>query len=369
VDVAAILAGTWEPEVATLMVREDGQGLLYPGRVHSFHGESESGKSLVVQALAAEVINSGGSVLFLDFESDPLSVVNRVLAFGADRDGMAERFTYVRPQDSPAGDRHWHGLLTIPWTLVLVDGVTDAMSVLDLNEGDPNVGATLFMRLFCKTLADDTGAAVVVIDHVVKSNDGRGRFAIGGQAKMAGLTGAAYMVETGEDPPRLGGVGTVVLRIAKDRPGTIRPACGQDYRASDRTQVAARVRIDSTTAGASEFQILGPGPFDGQAPGGQERAGAALLLQAEISRLLEGLAPGTSLPQIRVVEAVGRRKAEVVRALVALTDGGYVVREGPGPRGAWLYRSVRPYRSPDPLAGFDPDNDDDNDEDGQASGS
>lgn len=43
VDLAAYLDGTYTPETPTMMPRSDGVCLLYPGRTHSFHGESESG--------------------------------------------------------------------------------------------------------------------------------------------------------------------------------------------------------------------------------------------------------------------------------------------------------------------------------------
>ena len=49
---ARVIAG--EPgRRADLLERTDGQCLLYPGLIHSFHGEPESGKSLIMQAEAA----------------------------------------------------------------------------------------------------------------------------------------------------------------------------------------------------------------------------------------------------------------------------------------------------------------------------
>ena len=93
-------------------------------------------------------------------------------------------------------------------------------------------------------IAARTGAAVGLIDHVTKDPTSRGRWAIGGQAKMSGLTGASYMVEVarifGE-----GLCGEVVLRLGKDRPGTLKRHCGP-VRKSDKTQEAARIVIDST---------------------------------------------------------------------------------------------------------------------------
>ncbi len=77
--------------------------------------------------------------------------------------------------------------------LVVIDGVTDAVgidggSVLDNDE------VAAWMRRVPRTIARRTGTAVACIDHVVKSANG-GRFAIGAQAKMAGVDGAVYLVE------------------------------------------------------------------------------------------------------------------------------------------------------------------------------
>jgi hypothetical protein len=95
-----------------------------------------------------------------------------------------------------------------------------------------------------KNIAKRSGAAVTVIDHITKDDDSRGRSAIGGQAKMAGLTGAANTVEVVE-PLGRGPRGVIVLRVGKDRPGYVRGVSGP-MRKSDRTQEAARVVVDST---------------------------------------------------------------------------------------------------------------------------
>ena len=52
--------------------------------VHSVHGESESGKSLILQAECVRLLNRSQDVLYVDFDSDPASVVERLLDFGAD---------------------------------------------------------------------------------------------------------------------------------------------------------------------------------------------------------------------------------------------------------------------------------------------
>jgi hypothetical protein len=113
-------------------------------------------------------------------------------------------------------------------------------------ETKDNDAITRWMRIFPRTVATASGAAVVLIDHITKNAETRGRFAIGGQAKLATIDGAAYLVEPLEalSPGR---VGTLTMRVTKDRPGFIRKVSGM-WRKSDRTQEAAIFTIDSTRA-------------------------------------------------------------------------------------------------------------------------
>ena len=72
VDLTDLLQGVHEPLLPTLFQRSDDHCLLYPGMVHSFHGESESGKSLIVQAECVRLLKQGHNVLYVDFDSDEL---------------------------------------------------------------------------------------------------------------------------------------------------------------------------------------------------------------------------------------------------------------------------------------------------------
>lgn len=106
-------------------------------------------------------------------------------------------------------------------------------------------------------MAKETGAAVVVIDHVGKDREARGRFAIGAQSKMSYLTGASYMVEILE-PLGVGMIGKLSIRIGKDRRGQVRPKSGP-WRKGDRTQPTAVAVIDSTEPGRIDYALE---PFD-----------------------------------------------------------------------------------------------------------
>jgi len=335
-DLSSVLNGTYERAVPTLLKRNDGQGLLYPGLTHSLHGESESGKSLLMQIECGKLIMNGQDVLFLDFESDAVSVVGRLCSFGASRAMIAEHFHYVRPGANPllvaSEGAAWRQLLAKAYALVVIDGVTDALTMFGHATKD-NDGITAFSRDAPRRLADQTGAAVVMVDHVTKDNDSRGRFAIGGQAKMNALTGAAYTVDVAE-PLGRGMRGVIVLRVAKDRPGSVRESCG-DYRKLDRTQEAARVIIDSRDPDSNTVTIQAP-RVGGEGPRPFRPTG----LMEKASMIIEER-PG--LTKNILVTQMGSNKNISLQAIDVLEREGYIARRQ-GSNNSQQHTSVRQYR-------------------------
>ena len=338
VDLTPYLDGTHVPEVPTLLLRSDEHALLYPGRVHSLHGESESGKSLVAQVEAVRQLEAGASVLYLDFESDAGAIVGRLLELGADPDTVARHFTYVRPETDPRRFAHeaeaLGAVLAQPYALVVIDGVTDALGVFGFKSAD-NDDLSAFMRSLPRMLASRTGGAVVLIDHVTKNADTRGRFAIGGQAKMAALDGAAYVVEVIDALGR-GLRGAISLRVAKDRPGGVRPHCGP-FRKLDNTQEAAHIVVDST-ADPGRIDVAVDPPRSGVNPGVEEHRPTRTMQR--VWEYVAGAGEGLSL---RALEAADLGKRATVRHAVDI-----LVREGylgtsDGPRRATLHSPMRRY--------------------------
>ena len=239
--------GLFQAPTATILKRSDGHGLIYTGRVHSIYGESESGKSWVAQIATAEMLKDDKKVIYIDFESDAIDIVNRLKSLGVSRANLLQYFTYIRP-DGPrdATDPYWQAILEPQSAeLIIIDGVTESLTMWG-GETKDNDAITRWMRIFPRTVATASGAAVVLIDHITKNAETRGRFAIGGQAKLATIDGAAYLVEPLEAIAP-GRTGTITMRVTKDRPGFIRKIAGM-WRKSDRTQEAAVFTIDSTTA-------------------------------------------------------------------------------------------------------------------------
>lgn len=247
VDLSVILADDYTPPAPTLWARSDGANLLYPGKSHSVHGESESGKSLLMQALAAQLIADGQRVLYLDYEDTAASVVGRLRAMGATNDALIAMLDYWNPEPASAKSVEPDGLelmATEPYALVVIDGVTSALSDAGLNSNDGDDVVRWFSRV-PNYLAEATGAAVVVVDHVVKNGTG-GRFAVGSNQKMGQLTGAAYTVDV-ITPPAQGKVGTLELSVGKDRPGGVRKFA--DSPNQHRQSPVATVTVDGTNGG------------------------------------------------------------------------------------------------------------------------
>lgn len=338
IDLARILDGSFQPPEPELLPRDDGICLLYRGLTHSFHGESESGKSLVAQVETVRLLNLGRRVLYIDYESDPASVVSRLITFGADPECIRSSLAYVQPESDPQRPtelRAWVELLGQSFDLVVIDGVTAALS-LSGTESKDNDQVTRWMRRLPEALARRTGAAVVLIDHVVKDAQARGRFAIGGQAKMAALTGAAYTVEV-DRPIGIGLEGVVVLRVSKDRPGYLRSRSGP-YRPGDRTQEAARVVIDSR-GGTPIVRILAPADRND----GPSTFRPTVLME-KVSRLLETATEPMS--KTRIEEGVSGKTQHVRTALEVLIKDGYVTVTT-GARAAQLHAIAKAYRERD----------------------
>lgn len=329
VDMVALASGEIEPLRPTLLRREDGLCLLYRGRTHSLSGESGSGKSWVAQAATADVLRDGGRVLYLDYESAPASVVERLRALGCAAEDLS-RLTYVNPAGGPAGDE-FEGLLALPFDLAVVDGVTESLALSGLrgdNLTNSNDAVTRWHAMLPRRIAEETGAAVVQVDHVTKSKDSRGAYAIGGQAKRASITGAAYIVEPVK-PFGRGRSGSLRIYVSKDREGFVLGAATGEPVASG-TPIAL-VHVDARPDGGVSMRVVEPPTED-----------AATGLMVRISEFLAGLSADHKGASTRLIRSEVRAGNDAVGfALGRLADLGYIERRAVGQ--SILHRHIRPY--------------------------
>lgn len=335
VDLAELLDAGYSPRLPVLMVRDDGQALLYPGLTHSIQGESGSGKSLVVQAVAADLVKDGGRVLYLDFESSASEVVagRFVKTFGCTREQVLAGLAYVRPDEAPRGPG-FEALLAEPRDLVVIDGVTEALNVSGLqgeSKTNSNDAITQWHRLLPKRLAERTGAAVVQIDHVTKSKDARD-FAIGGQAKRATITGAAYTLEVAK-PFSRGLDGEVRLYLTKDREGHV---MASPEPTQGKGRLAAVATIESHPDGMAVVSLRAPQT----APTPEARDEAMRYRVAKVLGELPDDHPGYTLNTLR--REVSGNNDQKGAALAWLVDAGYVTKTPKGQSN--LHRLARPYQ-------------------------
>lgn len=323
VDLDDVLEGRHEPARPTVGARDDGRGLFYPGRVHTIASESEGGKTWLALAAARHELDAGRAVAYLDFEDDEGGVVGRLLTLGADPAAIRDRFAYLRPEESidTLGNRDdlAQVLGDLKPTLTVLDGVTEAMSLHGLEMKD-NTDVARFGQLLPRWIAD-RGPAVVALDHVVKTQDQRGRYAIGGVHKLNGVNGAAYLLEN-RHPFGIGVTGRSTVRIAKDRPGQLRrhalPHTNglhwfADLVVTSDSEKVATVEIAPPSQRTEDFRPT--------------------VLMAKVAAALD---EHGALPQRRLCTAVGGKRENAISALNFLILDGFVTEQTP-------HELIKPY--------------------------
>jgi hypothetical protein len=179
-------------------------------------------------------------------------------------------FRYANP-DEPLGEGIGEIMRTeimayLP-SLIVVDGVNAAMNLLGLDL-EKNKDATTFSQKVLKPLRIG-GAGILTIDHVTKSKDNRGNYAIGAQAKRADIDGAAFAVSVAM-PFGRGIDGALDITCTKDRPGFVRAICP-----------------DAKTVGVANLKSLNDGGIAVSISGGTVVVSSAEQRMEQVSHFLE----------------------------------------------------------------------------------
>lgn len=220
VDLAAVIAGEHAEPAPTMLVRTDGRCLIYERRLHAVQGEPESLKGWLAIEACAQQLAIGKAALYIDYEDSAASIVQRLRELGVSDETIAAHLTYVRP-DEPLADAAIQDLeaaLAREPVLAVIDGLTEAFSRQGLSPLD-NVDVAIWLDVLPRRLVR-AGCAVLMLDHVVKDREQRGRWALGAQHKLAGVD-VAYSVRVLE-PFAPGREGLVAIKVEKDRPGRVR---------------------------------------------------------------------------------------------------------------------------------------------------
>lgn len=270
VDLDPYLAGEVTVPEPTVLNRDDGLGLMYEGRVNMLYGPSESAKSWVALHTSQQEMARGNRVMYLDFEDEPVSTLERLIALGASPDDVRMSFTYIRPEDplEPMQRNRWgqvnasdsgrlnqqvfqKALDRVDPALIVADGMTVLYGLHGLDSND--AVSTDVITGWLKKLTRNGRTTVIIIDHTVKSAE-KGSMPIGSQHKVAMVQGTLLQVWPIVQPVP-GRVGEMELVVLKDRPGKVRKISGTP---SGKAQVAAQVTMDSTIPGVTSMSIAPP---------------------------------------------------------------------------------------------------------------
>lgn len=330
--VAGLVAGTLTAPQMTLGVlslSEAGAALFYPGRVNGIAGESNAGKTFTALATAAQEIAAGRAVIFIDLEDNAVGVVGRLLLMGADPADVTAWFHYVQPDEklNAVGRADLTALLDkVTPSLVVIDSTGEALSLEGANPNADDEVARWFQIGPRWLSRHPCGPGVLVLDHVVKSDEGGGLWPIGSQRKRSAINGVQFMQRLVHAFDRTT-AGAARLICAKDRYGTYFQ--GQEVAQLIVTPDAGQVRVDLVALA-----------------GGVAGAGAAgfrpTVLMERVSRYLKNHPGSADRTGRQVRENVTGKETTVLVALDLLVSEGYVETSS-GQRGATVYTLVKPF--------------------------
>lgn len=348
-DLTQLASGVELPPTPTVFQREDGQGLFYRGAVNDLHGEPGCGKSMIAQIAVAQELKSSHDVIYIDYEDSARNVVKRLLLLGVTGEQIVAHFHYVRPSAKPSSPTSLDGWReTLDYadtaTLTVIDGVTSCLAYagLDSNSGDDIAAWYNTMP----RLISACGPAVVLIDHVVKSKDNRGRYAGGSMQKLALIDGISYSVNMTK-PVGKGVRGTIVIKSGKDRISEIEEHCAVSWSSNgSHLREAARIEINSTDPKLMRVTIARPNMMPSDETTRQRGLERPTGLMEKISRIVEN-APEepnqTEIIELLKDDGSSARKTTVLTAINRLLEGEWISNRS-GRNNRNIYASVRPYR-------------------------
>lgn len=309
-----------------------GVGLIYPGRRHILSGPQETAKTIAAYTIALAEVRAGGTALLIDLEMGQWDARERLRDLGATDDEL-DRLYYIEP-DAPATEEIILGLVELTPTLVIIDAAAGAYGLQGLDDNkraDVERFVAIFIRPFWLA-----GIATLLVDHVVKNVEARGKYAIGSERKIGSAD-----VHLGFEvvaPLSRGGSGLYKITTHKDRGGWLpRPKAAE-----------LELRSDPVTHSISHTF---------RAPRESESDGVfrPTILMERVSLYLEQQTEPVSRNAIE--EAVEGKRDTLRMAINRLLADGFAAEE-PGARGSRLVSSIRPYRKGD-LAPTSPRHDDD----------
>lgn len=180
------------------------RGLFYEGSENEIFGSNSTGKSTILTALHAEVLNDGGTVVHWEFDNHgKRDHFRRLKNAGVDLRTLGGRFHLFNSIDHVGRSVENARLATL-------DALDPAIVAFGLDPNSPAGTDTVLLK--CLRPYTLKGAVGVVLDHTGHENTHR---AAGSKRKINAFQGAVYRIEC-ETPLSVGREGVSHLILAKD---------------------------------------------------------------------------------------------------------------------------------------------------------
>lgn len=243
-----------EPE---LLQRVDGKCLLLRGEITGLHAEPTAGKSWLAAEAVRQVTAAGGAACVVDYEDHDTTWAQRLAELGLTADQARGRLAYVEPNGTGVA-LVVRRVLALEPDLIVIDSMAYAMAQAGLDE-DHASECLSWIAAMPGVLAK-SGAAVLLIDHVVKDKAARGRWGRGSSGKLHAFA-AAFSLKV-VAPYARGVAGQAHLIVAKDRHGAIGPEGSVAASVRFEPQDGDGLRIVIEPAAAMEGEGGWHGPTD-----------------------------------------------------------------------------------------------------------
>jgi len=305
------------------------QGLFYPGRINMLFGDSGGGKTWLALAVIGEVMLQGRDAVLIDYEDHPQSQVARLEQIGIPRDTILQHLIYLQPSEKWSERSEANlaaGCKDRDVAIAVLDSTGEALAV-DGVQPNADDEIAMWFRGCARFLANEIGAAVVLLDHVVKSKEAsrNSDFASGSHRKRAAVNGSAYFLD-------------VVLAPSRDSDGSFKlftRKCRFGWRKHG--SIACEVSMKNK----ADFQI----DFGVKAVADVQRTASGTPIftwyMEKVSEFLESVAEPTS--KNKIVLGVKKNSRFTATAIDTLVKKGYCKIQQ-GPRGAHLVTLIKPYR-------------------------
>lgn len=298
---------------------EPPHGVFYKNCLNEVHGESESGKSLLVLYVVAQELLAGHGVVYVDYESDEADVYGRLLnLMGVSRQLLeGDLFRYHKPNGpmTPIEKVQFAESVTMGGSTVVFDGVTEGMSLEGLSGRDEQDVARWHSKI-TKQFAH-AGWCVICIDHTPHDS----KRTLGSQHKRAAIGGVSYLVEQ-VHPIGVGQRGVLRLRVDKDRSGSVR----REAAPGKRPQYRGDLVVDWQNGQVPDIRL-----FNVTAKNGEAAVRVDMLPDREVCWAIVQYVennPGCSSGDIE--DAVKTRKNKLLRAKNWMVDRGHLRTEPTG---------------------------------------